>query len=176
MGKGLIILMAALLLALTLACEMAGGISNALQDEPGDAGEVVEVAKEAVGSAGDSVKGAVDGVPSTDAPSVADGTSAFLDGCQERREAIAEWSKERIDQAVLDWLDGKIPDEPRLNAWHRRYGKEASQLHNELTSNCLAAGEGHLSDAEKDLWVNSGVFCPGGEPYWPGSICPTRWR
>ena len=37
MGKGLIILMAALLLALTLACEMAGGIGNALQDEPGTA-------------------------------------------------------------------------------------------------------------------------------------------
>lgn len=37
MGKGLIILMAALLLALTLACEMAGGIGNALQDDPGTA-------------------------------------------------------------------------------------------------------------------------------------------
>lgn len=176
MGQRLIILLAALLLALTLACEMAGGIGNALQDEPADAEEVVEGAKEAVGSAGDTIKDAVDGVPSTDAPSIDAGNTAFLDGCQERREAIAKWTKERIDQAVLDWLEGKIPDEPRLDAWHRRYGKEASQLHNELTSNCLAAGEGHLSDAEKDLWVNSGLFCPGGDRYSPGNICQTYWR
>ena len=40
MGQRLIILLAALLLALTLACEMAGGIGNALQDEPADAGDV----------------------------------------------------------------------------------------------------------------------------------------
>lgn len=40
MGQRLIILLAALLLALTLACEMAGGIGNALQDEPADAGGV----------------------------------------------------------------------------------------------------------------------------------------
>ena len=113
----LIILLAAALLALTLACEAAGELSNAIRDEVGgaretteDAGEAVQdagnairdevgSAREATGDAGEAVQDAGNAIRSESGGSGGNAVPAeriFSEYLDDELQAVADWRGERV--------------------------------------------------------------------------------
>ena len=113
----LIILLAAALLALTLACEAAGELSNAIRDEVGgaretteDAGEAVQdagnairdevgSAREATGDAGEAVQDAGNGIRSESGGSGGNAVPAeriLAEYLDDELQATADWRGERV--------------------------------------------------------------------------------
>ena len=90
----LIILLAAALLALTLACKAAGGLSNALQNEMGESGEAVRDAAAETPSIGNAIRGNAPTPDPTIAAAIASindiGSPEVCRKVRDRMEAIQE--------------------------------------------------------------------------------------
>ena len=88
----LIILLAAALLALTLACEAAGNIGNAIRDEVGGARETTGDAGEAVQDAGNAIRSESGGSGGNAVPA----ERILAEYLDDELQAAADWDGERV--------------------------------------------------------------------------------